>query len=118
MLTSSLKGERNTLPLSLSEKGEILETRKPNRKSNHVDQPTNFVHWTNGHYVPKQTVVSRENLSLVASRLKQEAMCDKEYRGMTPETTVDESVLRKKTRTKLEMTQRVRRCFRFVPEIY
>ena len=98
ILVVGLKGVSNTLPLSLNDQGESLEMRKPNRKLNRVDQPTNFVHWTNGHYVPKQTVVSKENLSLVASRLKQEAMCDKEYRGMTPESTVEENVLRKNLR--------------------
>ena len=111
-----VEGECDTLPLSLNDQGESLEMRKPNRKLNRVDQPTNFVHWTNGHYVPKQTVVSKEDLSLVASRLKQEAMCDKEYRGMTPESTVEENVLRK-NKDKIRDDQRVRRCFRFVPEI-
>ena len=94
VIERGVKGEHDLL-LGAKESREVrkieLYESNPEAQRDHKENSGN----PNGQYVPKRTNAPSWNLAALARRLKNEANADMEYRGLTPEVTVDIDVLRK-----------------------
>ena len=94
VIERGVKGEHDLL-IGAKESREVrkieLYESNPEAQRDHKENLGN----PNGQYVPKRTNAPSWNLAALARRLKNEANADMEYRGLTPEVTVDIDVLRK-----------------------